>query len=62
MIQKKEQQIERLNELKTVLISEAVFGIRDVSNVYIPEYEYFEDEGASTEDSDDENDFESEEV
>lgn len=44
MIQKKEEQIERLKELKTLLISDAVFGKVDVTKVSIPEYEFITDE------------------
>lgn len=43
MVQKKEEQIEKLRELKTLLISDAVFGRVDVTGIQIPEYEYVED-------------------
>ncbi|MDO5311715.1 MAG: restriction endonuclease subunit S, partial [Clostridia bacterium] len=44
MIQKKEEQIERLKELKTLLISDAVFGKVNVTGVHVPEYEYLTEE------------------
>ncbi len=43
-IQKLTQQIERLHECKTRLISDAVTGKIDVRNIKIPDYEYVEEE------------------
>ncbi len=52
MIQKKEEQIEKLKELKNLLISDAVFGKVDVTGITIPEYEVVEDESEIEEDDD----------
>lgn len=50
MIQKKEDQITKLNELKTILMSEAVLGITDITKIQVPEFEYYDEVEDESED------------